>query len=403
MAKLVATETAQQVIDSRRAVARRSRRRGRRAGRAALSRDSRAAHLRRDERDSEDRDRRAGLVVTVAPDRARRHVRARPSAAARSVARRRTGPACRSCRIRDRFNAAAPLLDDWIARGHGDRPALASRRRHLDVPASVRNRQSHRARAGRRSAASCRAAACCCGRPTSRCSSRAGSRVIKAGGVAVTTMPLLRVRELGDIIDTGAGQARDHRRVGGRGSRARAGRPPGRAHRSDSTSAAGDLEALMATSPPTFENVQTAGATIRRSSRSRPARPAAARAPSTPIAICWPSPTPTGATCSRPTADDIFIGSPPHRVHVRARRARAVSDAIRRVHRAHRAGVAAAAARGHSAVPRDDRGHVADGVSRDAEADRRLRSDEPAQVRVGRRNAAGGDVRRVANRRPASD
>ena len=62
------------------------------------------------------------------------------------------------------------------------------------------------------------------------------------------------------------------------------------------------------------------------------------------------------------------------RVHVRARRAGAVSDAIRRVDGADRAGVAAAVARGHPEVSRHDHDHVADGVSRDAQAGRRVRS-----------------------------
>ena len=67
--------------------------------------------------------------------------------------------------------------------------------------------------------ASCRAAACCCGRANQPMLVACWFGVLKAGGVAVTTMPLLRVRELGDIIDQAQVSAGHHRRARGRGSR----------------------------------------------------------------------------------------------------------------------------------------------------------------------------------------
>ena len=97
------------------------------------------------------------------------------------------------------LNAAVALLDEWIARGHGRRPAL----HHAGGVWSYRqlfesaNRIAHvlvhdcglvpGARVLLRAANQPMLVACWFG-------------VLKAGGVAVTTMPLLRVRELGDII-----------------------------------------------------------------------------------------------------------------------------------------------------------------------------------------------------------
>jgi hypothetical protein len=74
-----------------------------------------------------------------------------------------------------RLNAAGPLLDDWIANGHGDRPALRPRggdwsyRRLFETSNRIANVLVRGPRL-------VPGAACCCGRPTSHCSSRAGSQ-----------------------------------------------------------------------------------------------------------------------------------------------------------------------------------------------------------------------------------
>ncbi len=154
MAKLVATEPAQQVIDQRGAAARRPRRRRRRAGRAALSRDSRAAHLRGHERDPEAGHRRAGAAVT-------RSIPGATSALRRSRSswigcRRRisgrgwTGPRVPELRYPDRLNATAVLLDHWIESRPRRSQRAAPCQWRVDLPAAPRHRQSHRRRAGRR-------------------------------------------------------------------------------------------------------------------------------------------------------------------------------------------------------------------------------------------------------------
>ncbi len=174
MAKLAATEIAQQVIDS---AVQLLGARGVVAGEPVerLYREIRAlANLRRHERDSEDRDRRPGAGVTDRGDRARRHVRAGPPAAARAVAGhrlvRRAGTVV--SRAAQRGRGAARRVDRARPRRSARAP---SRQRHLVVPAAVRDRRIASRTCSSTTAASCRAAACCCARPISPCSSRAGS------------------------------------------------------------------------------------------------------------------------------------------------------------------------------------------------------------------------------------
>jgi 2-aminobenzoate-CoA ligase len=99
----------------------------------------------------------------------------------------------------DQMNAAAPLLDTWIERGLGDRPAL----HHADGTWSYRRLFETANRIASVLVDDLRLV------PGGRVLLRAPNHpwlvacwfgVIKAGGVAVTTMPLLRVRELGAII-----------------------------------------------------------------------------------------------------------------------------------------------------------------------------------------------------------
>ena len=106
-------------------------------------------------------------------------------------------------RYPDRLNATAVLLDHWVASGHGDRTALHhasgtwTYRRLLDTAnriAQVLVADHGLVPGGRvllRGANHPMLVAC-------------WFAVLKAGGVAVTTMPLLRPRELGEIVDRAA-------------------------------------------------------------------------------------------------------------------------------------------------------------------------------------------------------
>ena len=124
----------------------------------------------------------------------------------------------------------------------------------------------------------------------------------------------------------------------------------------------------------------------------------------TAIATCSPSPTPTRRYVLRPGADDIFIGSPPLAftyalggLVLFPMRFGASTALLEQA-------VAAAAARGHPALPRDRspsprRRRIARCSTQAGEFD----LTQPAQVRLGRRDAAGRDVRRVGagDRHPA--
>jgi 2-aminobenzoate-CoA ligase len=100
----------------------------------------------------------------------------------------------------DQVNLVERLLDEAPARGWGDRPMLRSPRITLSY-ADVRDRVDR----------ICRVLVEDLGlRPGHRVLLRGGNSigmalawlaVVKAGGIAVATMPLLRARELGDIID----------------------------------------------------------------------------------------------------------------------------------------------------------------------------------------------------------
>jgi 2-aminobenzoate-CoA ligase len=207
------------------------------------------------------------------------------------------------------LNAAVALLDEWIARGHGRRPVL----HHTSGVWSYRqlfesaNRIAHvlvhdcglvpGARVLLRAANQPMLVACWFG-------------VLKAGGVAVTTMPLLRMRELGDIIQKAritlaicdAAVAADL-------EAALAGRERARVITFNTAEPDG-LEALMTTKPAAFTAVETeafdpaiiaftSGTTGRSKGTVHTHRDLLAAADT------------YGRYVLRAGPDDVFIGSPP--------------------------------------------------------------------------------------------
>ena len=107
----------------------------------------------------------------------------------------------------DRLNCAGELLDRTAADSAPDRPAFRSGdRRCLDVRRAARPRRPDRARPDRRPRAWCRATASCSAVPPRPGSWRAGSRVLKAGGVAVTVLALQRQQELRAPVRDRAGE-----------------------------------------------------------------------------------------------------------------------------------------------------------------------------------------------------
>ena len=241
MAKLYATEAAQRVIDDAVQLHGGARRRRRPPGRAALSRDPRAAHLRGRLGGAEARHRapdarraRQGASAELADQggSASGYVKERTMSADTAhldtFARDHLPPRelwpelsfdLPELQYPARLNCAAELLDRAVERGPRRPGRVLHAERALDLPRAARAREPDRARAARATSASCRATACCCARPTTRCWSPAGSPCSRPAASRSRTMPLLRARELATIVD----KAADHARAVRRAPRRRAG------------------------------------------------------------------------------------------------------------------------------------------------------------------------------------
>ncbi len=250
----------------------------------------------------------------------------------------------------------------------------------------------------------CPATGCCCARCNKPMLVACWFAVMKAGGIAVATMPLLRAKELGQIIDKAAISHALCDAVAAR--RARAG--DRRRIRSSAqlrcfgSSAADGLEALMQRQPDRFDNVDTAAddcCAVRLHLRHhRPAEGDDAFPPRPDRGLPL-----LPAACAARHARRHLHRQPAAGLHLRPRRADAVSDAHRRGDRAAREGVAGGAGRCDRRVRRHGAVHRADLVPRDGRAGARAphlgaARRHAAQVRLGRRGAAGGHPRAVARR-----
>src|SRR5262245_34180131 len=209
----------------------------------------------------------------------------------------------------ERFNAASRLLDRWVESGQGDRTVI----HHADGPWTYRrlfetaNRIAHvlvdefgvvpGARVLLRA-------------PNHPMLVAAWFGVIKTGAVAVSTMPLLRVRELSDIIDrAGVSLALTDSKVAADLEAALASRAGARVVRFNSYRP-DTLEALIERKPAAFDNVVTAAddpAIIAFTSGTTGRGKGTVHFHRDLLAV-----TDTyGRHVLKPQPDDIFIGTPP--------------------------------------------------------------------------------------------
>jgi 2-aminobenzoate-CoA ligase len=209
-----------------------------------------------------------------------------------------------------RMNCASILLDRQVAAGLGDRPCIhapgvtwtyaellaqANRIAHVLVDAMgliPGNRVLLRA-ANNPMLAACWFA------------------VIKAGGIAVATMPLLRAKELTDVIDKAQiSHALCDARLGDELRAAAANCPTLSSIKYFNSNGGAGLEALAQSKPATFANVDTAADDIciiafTSGTTGQPKGTMHFHRDVIAICECWPRHT------LRATADDVFIGSPP--------------------------------------------------------------------------------------------
>ncbi len=208
-----------------------------------------------------------------------------------------------------RLNCASDLLDRWIGAGEGERVVFhhaagpwtyrrlfetANRIAHVlvnDLGVVPGNRVLLRA-------------------PNQPMLVACWFGVLKAGGVAVSTMPLLRVRELAEVCDrAGIELALTDAHIAGDLEAAMRSRPSARIVHFN-TNAPGSLDVLLAGRPVTFENVATAAddpAIIAFTSGTTGRAKGTVHFHRDILAV-----TDTyGRYVLRPRPDDIFIGSPP--------------------------------------------------------------------------------------------
>jgi 2-aminobenzoate-CoA ligase len=214
----------------------------------------------------------------------------------------------------DRLNSAALLLDGMVERGLGDRPVLITANQRWTYR-ELLERANRIARVLSEDFGLV---------PGNRVLLRAANNpllvaswfaVIKAGGIAVTTMPLLRARELAVILDKAEiGLALCDERLADEMENARARAPVCRRicyfDGSRAAGAGGELERRMARKADDFENVDTfrddvALIAFTSGTTGKPKGTMHFHRDVMAICDCFPR------SILKPSRDDVFIGSPP--------------------------------------------------------------------------------------------
>lgn len=209
-----------------------------------------------------------------------------------------------------RMNIAWELLDRWVETGQGERPCLVGqgqRWSYADLQAQA-NRIAHALvqelgvkpgnRVLLRGANTVQMAAC-------------WFAVMKVGAIAVATMPLLRAKELGQVIDKAqVSHALCDAALAGELATARAQNPVLHTVCHFRSEAPDGLEALARRHVPEFTNVDTASddcalIAFTSGTTGQPKGTMHFHRDVLAICRCWPP------HCLRADASDVFIGSPP--------------------------------------------------------------------------------------------
>ena len=211
----------------------------------------------------------------------------------------------------ERMNCATMLLDRAIERGWGDHPAVLSPDGVAWTYRELNARANRIARVLTEDLGVVPGNRVLLRAPNSPMHAACWFAVVKAGAIAVGTMPLLRAKELTDIVTKAqVSHALCDHRLAAELDAARPSCPSLRTVCLFGADAPGSLDARAATKPATFDNVDTAAEdtaliAFTSGTTGKPKGTMHFHRDVMAACDCWPRST------LRATSDDVFVGSPP--------------------------------------------------------------------------------------------
>ncbi len=215
----------------------------------------------------------------------------------------------------DRLNVAGPLLDQWVATGSGDRTCIQFAGRRFSY-AQIQDMANRIARVLTQDMGLVPGNRVLLRAPNNPMLVAAWFGVVKAGGIVVATMPMLRARELGTIIERAQiSHALCDVRLGAELAAAQE-KQPGLRHvlhhtaTGDGGDPDADLDQRMARAQPGFANVDTSASDIAliaftSGTTGRPKGTVHFHRDVLAISDLFP------VSCFRITPDEVICGSPP--------------------------------------------------------------------------------------------